>query len=56
VQCIEAHVAVETRGSLTAGMTVTDLRPRGPCNAQVGTHLDAPAFWDLLIAALGRVA
>ncbi|HYZ01888.1 MAG TPA: nucleoside hydrolase [Candidatus Binatia bacterium] len=55
VQCVEAHVAVETRGSLTAGMTVTDFRPRVPCNAQVGMHLDAPAFWDLLIAALGRV-
>ena len=54
VRCVEAHVAVETRGSLTAGMTVTDFRPRADCNAQVGTQLDAGAFWDLLIEALGR--
>lgn len=54
VGCAEAHVAVETRGDLTAGMTVTDFRPRAGCNAQVGTQLDAGAFWDLLIEALGR--
>jgi purine nucleosidase len=55
VRCVDAHVAVETLGRLTAGMTVTDFEPPGGRNAQVGVDLDAPAFWDLLIDAHARL-
>jgi purine nucleosidase len=45
-----ALVQVETAGRYTSGMTVTDfdLRDRAP-NAMVGTSLDVPRFWDLVL-------
>ncbi|MGH9067980.1 MAG: nucleoside hydrolase [Acidimicrobiales bacterium] len=51
-----AHVAVETAGALTAGMTVTDFRvgPDRPANAEVATRLDRDGFWSLVLDALGR--
>ena len=54
VRCRHAHVAVETRGQWTSGMTVVDFdeRPDKRRNAQVATELDVPAFWDLMVAAL----
>jgi purine nucleosidase/pyrimidine-specific ribonucleoside hydrolase len=57
IECRDAFVAVETRGEWTRGMTVTDLAGRlgRPANAAVATALDAPAFWDLLLDALGRL-
>jgi purine nucleosidase/pyrimidine-specific ribonucleoside hydrolase len=57
VACREAFVAVETEGRWTAGATVVDLdgRLERPPNARVATTLDAPAFWDLLLAALARL-
>lgn len=53
----DAFVAVETRGEWTAGMTVTDFRGvlGRPPNAKVATTLDAGAFWDLVLDALGAV-
>ncbi|MBD3688915.1 nucleoside hydrolase [Nanchangia anserum] len=50
----KAPVSVETRGELTCGMTVTDLRAPAPpeCHTQVATHLDADRFWDLVIDAV----
>jgi inosine-uridine nucleoside N-ribohydrolase len=57
VACVDAHVAVETSGQWTRGMTVTDFRVDGarPANAQVATTLDAPGFWDLLVGAIEAI-
>jgi inosine-uridine nucleoside N-ribohydrolase len=51
----QAHVAVETTGSLTYGRTVMDLdRVDGrPPNAHVALHADAGRYLDLLTATLG---
>jgi purine nucleosidase len=50
----EAFVTVETKGEWTAGMTVTDFNATlgPPPNASVATTLDAPGFWDLMVAAV----
>lgn len=51
--CVDAHVAVETHGLLTSGMTVTDFDlGMGPANAKVATTLDRGRFWDLMLDAL----
>jgi len=57
VACREAVVAVETQGRWTSGATVVDYAAGAgrPANASVATELDAPAFWDLLLDALGRL-
>jgi purine nucleosidase len=55
--CRDAFVAVETQGQWTRGMTVTDFAGRlghAP-NAAVATELYVPAFWDLVLDALGRL-
>jgi purine nucleosidase len=53
----DAFVAVETAGTWTSGMTVTDFSGQlgQPANARVATRLDAPGFWALLLAALDAV-
>jgi len=49
----DAFVAVETHGTWTAGMTVTDFDLRHhPANAQVATQLDTGGFWSLVLDAL----
>jgi purine nucleosidase len=52
-----AQVAVETGSDLTRGMTVTDFggRPDHALTTRVAVRLDAPAFWDRMIAALARL-
>lgn len=57
VEVAEAFVAVETRGELTAGMTVTDFRGRlgREPNAKVATRLDADGFWGLMLDAIKAV-
>ncbi|QYC44492.1 Pyrimidine-specific ribonucleoside hydrolase RihB [Nonomuraea coxensis DSM 45129] len=55
--CVPAAVTVETTGLHTRGTTVTDLDPAGRrANALVATALDVPGFWDLVLAAYGRLA
>jgi inosine-uridine nucleoside N-ribohydrolase len=57
VRCEEAHVSVELHGTHTRGATVCDrfgVRGRAP-NAKVATDLDAPGFWDLVVAAVDRL-
>ena len=57
VLCEEAHVAVELHGTHTRGATVCDrfgVRGRTP-NAQVAMELDAPGFWELVVAAVDRL-
>jgi purine nucleosidase len=57
VRCEEAHVAVELHGTHTRGATVCDrfgVRGRTP-NARVAMELDAPEFWDLIVAAVDRL-
>jgi purine nucleosidase len=52
------HVDVETRGELTAGMTVADprrLTGRAP-NTDVVSDADVPAFLDRLIERIGGLA
>ncbi|MBP2703089.1 nucleoside hydrolase [Microbispora sp. RL4-1S] len=52
-----AVVEIETAGRLTSGMSVVDfdLAGRTP-NALVGTSLDAPRFWELVLATYAEVA
>ena len=56
MQCVNAFVAIETRGEYSSGMTVTDFSSRlGPTNAQVATKLDVDLFWDLMVDAIRRI-
>ncbi len=53
----ERHVAIETRGELTRGMTVIDQRTileRQPANCEVLTTVDAEAGFDLLVDAVAH--
>ena len=58
----DRHVTVETRGELTAGMTVIDRRDisdREPPNVHVLDRVDHPAAWSVVLDALdqaGRIA
>jgi purine nucleosidase/pyrimidine-specific ribonucleoside hydrolase len=57
VRVEDAHVAVELHGTHTRGATVCDrfgVRGRSP-NAKVAMELDAPRFWDLVVAALEQL-
>ena len=57
IRCVDAFVAVETEGRWTRGMTVVDLHGRyeRAANARVAVELDRDGFWELVIAALGRL-
>jgi purine nucleosidase len=57
VRCIDAFVAIETKGRWTRGATVVDLHGRlgEPPNARVATDLDADRFWDLVTGAVERL-
>ena len=52
-----APLDVELHGSLTAGMTVADLRGPEPagCHTRVAVTLDRARFWDLVLDALARL-
>ena len=52
------YVDVETRGELTAGMTVADRRrlTGRPPNLDVAVTADVPAFMDRLVERIGRLA
>jgi inosine-uridine nucleoside N-ribohydrolase len=53
------HVAVETRGQLTRGMTVIDrrqIRPRPDPNCRVLDAVDADAAWQLVVDAVRTAA
>jgi purine nucleosidase len=57
VRCEDAHVAVELHGTHTRGATVCDrfgVRGLAP-NAKVALQLDAPGFWELVVAAVDRL-
>ncbi|MFH8562252.1 nucleoside hydrolase [Streptomyces sp. NPDC017988] len=53
----KAPVDIELTGTLTLGMTVTDLRAPAPedCHTQVAVDLDHQRFWDLVVDALERI-
>ncbi|HEY0934094.1 MAG TPA: nucleoside hydrolase [Trebonia sp.] len=46
-----ALVQVETHGTLTSGMTVTDFTPAGAHNTQVATAVDVDRFWATVFGA-----
>jgi purine nucleosidase len=52
-----APLDVELTGTLTAGMTVADLRGPEPadCRTRVAVTLDHARFWDLVVDALDRL-
>jgi purine nucleosidase len=52
---VPARVEVETEGTWTAGMTVTDFRSSIP-NAAVAVELDVDGFWDYVLAQYSLVA
>jgi inosine/uridine nucleosidase len=54
MHCVDASVAIETRGEYSSGMTVTDFAS-GRTNAQVATKLDVNRFWDLMVDAIRRI-
>jgi purine nucleosidase len=49
-----ARVEIETVGTHTWGMTVTDFLASNP-NAEVATELDVHRFWDLVVSALQTI-
>lgn len=53
----DAHIAVETHGELTYGMTVTDFRgrPGRPLKAKAATSLDGAGFWDEVVKAIAAL-
>jgi inosine-uridine nucleoside N-ribohydrolase len=53
----DAFVTVETEGTWTSGMTVTDFRGLlgRPVNAKVATRLDTGGFWTLMLDALRAI-
>jgi purine nucleosidase len=51
-----ALVQVETHGTLTAGMTVTDFSKSNIPNARVATAIAADRFWDVTLDAYRSVA
>ena len=53
----DAYVAVELKGNLTYGATVTDFAGvyGKPHNTQVATELDAAGFWDLVVGAVAAI-
>ncbi len=51
-----ALVQVETHGTLTAGMTVTDFSKSNIPNARVATAVAADRFWDVTLDAYRSVA
>jgi len=46
-----AHVQVETHGTLTSGMTVTDFSAGVTPNARVATGINAERFWAIVLDA-----
>ena len=50
-----AVVQVETHGTLTSGMTVTEFSAPGRGNAQVATAIDVDRFWATVLDAYGRL-
>jgi len=50
-----ALVQVETHGTLTSGMTVTDFAASAGPNAQVATGIDADRFWETVLGAYQRL-
>jgi purine nucleosidase len=50
-----ALVQVETHGTLTSGMTVTDFGAPAGHNAQVATGIDAARFWETVLGAYQRL-
>jgi inosine-uridine nucleoside N-ribohydrolase len=53
------HVAIETTGGLTRGMTVIDrrtLNERPPANCGVLTTIDADAAWAVIVDAVASFA
>jgi purine nucleosidase len=53
----DAYVAVELKGDLTYGATVTDFAGvyGKPHNTQVATELNAGGFWDLVVGAVAAI-
>jgi purine nucleosidase len=58
VRCVDAFLAIETDGRWTRGATVVDLRGRygREPNARIAMELDAARFWDVVAAAVERLA
>jgi len=56
ISTVQAYVDVETRGELTVGRTVLDMRPRSTMqpNAHVALDADEPLFVKLLLETMGR--
>jgi purine nucleosidase len=51
-----ALVHVETTGTWTSGMTVTDFEATDSQNALVATDIDADKFWDVVLGTYGSLA
>ena len=50
-----AQVQVETHGTLTSGMTVTDFTPSISHNTRVATGINADRFWTTVLDAYGTL-
>ena len=50
-----ALVQVETHGTLTSGMTVTDFTAPAGINARVATGIDVGRFWETVLGTYQRL-
>ncbi|MBO6050062.1 MAG: nucleoside hydrolase, partial [Aeriscardovia sp.] len=57
VKTVKCPVSVETKGEVTCGMTVADLRAMSPkdCRTQVGLSLDVEKFWNIVKKAIANL-
>lgn len=57
VKTVKCPVSVETKGEVTCGMTVADLRAMAPkdCRTQVGLALDVEKFWNIVEKAIANL-
>jgi len=57
MEVVPVPINVETKGALTAGMTVCDFRRRAPegCHTFAALKLNVPQFWEMLISSVKAI-
>ena len=57
MEVVPVPISVETKGALTAGMTVCDFRRKAPegCRTFAALKLDVPRFWELLLQSVKNI-
>ena len=57
MEVVPVPINVETKGALTAGMTVCDFRRKAPegCHTFAALKLNVPQFWEMLISSVKAI-